>query len=157
MDQHEEAVRVYDKFIDHLNSKNFHYTEHKDHLVIELTVRGEDLPQPTYIEIIEQRGVLRIISPIPARFPEDKRVDAAVAVATANYGIVNGSFDLDMSDGEVRFRVAMRYRNMDIDDEMIHYLLAIVFMTTDKYNDRFFMLMKGMMTIEKFIELEEKE
>ena len=39
-------------------------------------------------------------------------------------------------------------------EELIHYILAIVFLTTDKYNDKFFMLGKGMLTLDKFIEAE---
>ena len=74
------------------------------------------------------------------RIPEDKRMDAAVAVAIANYGMINGSFDLDMSDGEIRFRVTQSYADMELSQECISYLIGIVFFTTDKYNDKFFML-----------------
>ncbi len=150
------GIQVYELFKKHLTEHDFHFESHDDDMVITLTVHGQDLPQPTIIDVDDDRKVIRILSPIPSHIPEDKRVDAAVAVSVANYGIVNGSFDFDMRDGEIRYRVAQSYMGVEVTEELIRYLLAVVFKTTDSYNDRFFMLGKGMITLEKFIELEEK-
>ena len=151
MDKAQQAQQVYQAFKDHLAQHNFHFDPHDDDLVISMTVRGEDLPQPTIVRVMEDRGVVQILSPIPAKIPEDKRIEAAVAVATANYGMINGCFDYDMSDGEIRFRVAQGYMGIEMTDELVGYMLRIAFFTTDKYNDRFFMLGKGMMTLEEFL------
>ena len=104
--------------------------------------------------MLDDRDVFQILSPIPSHIPEDKRIDAAVAVSVANYGMINGCFDLDMSDGEIRFRVAQGYEGMELSNEFIKYIMGIVFFTTDKYNDKFFMLGKGLMSLEQFIEQE---
>lgn len=149
-----EAQKVYQMFKDHLTRNNFHYESFDDKLLIKLTVQGEDLPQPTFIHVLADRDVVQVISPIPSKIPDDKRVDGAVAVAVANYGMVNGSFDYDMSDGEVRFRVTQSYKGIELSDDLVGYILRICFFTTDKYNDRFFMLGKGMLTLEQFIEKE---
>ena len=148
------GTQVYQMFKKHLEEKNFKFEAHDDDLVLTLTVQGEDLPQPTIIRVLDDRDVFQILSPIPSRIPEDKRVDAAVAVSVANYGMINGCFDFDMSDGEVRFRVAQSYRGMELSDGFIEYILPLVFFTTDKYNDKFFMLGKGLMSLEQFIEQE---
>lgn len=145
---------VYELIKKHLDDHNFHYEPHDDDLVITLTVHGDDLPQPTIIRVLADRDVISVMSPIPSHIPEDKRVDGAIAVSVANYGMINGSFDYDMTDGEIRFRVAQGYRGVEVSDELIRYILGIAFFTTDKYNDRFFMLGKGLMTLEQFIEKE---
>ena len=112
-----------------------------------------NLPQPTYIEVVEDRQVVRIISPIPAKMPEDKIVDAALGVAAINSQLLMGYFRLDISNGSISFVMTESYRGMDtIDNELIQYLLGTTFFTTDEYNDKFFMLGKGMMTFEQFIE-----
>ena len=145
---------VYEKFKAHLEDHKFRFNARDDELVITLTVNGDDLPQPTAIRILADRNVVQVLSQNPSHIPEDKRVDAAVAVSVANYGMINGAFDLDMNDGEIRFRVAQSYEGMEITEEFLKYILGITFFTTDKYNDRFFMLGKGMMTLEQFIEKE---
>ena len=149
------AKQVYQAFLDYLKSRDYKSIEtDEEKLLINLTVRGEDLPQPTYIHVMEDREVVGILSPIPARIPEDKRVDGAIAVAVTNYGMINGSFDYDISDGEIRFRTAQSFAGAVLNEEQIDYLLKVTFFTTDKYNDRFFMLSKGMMTLEEFIKKE---
>ena len=150
------AKEVYEAFKSHLTRNNIRFDPHDDDLVITMTVTGEDLPQPTIIRVMESRDVVQILSPLPSKIPEDKRVDGAIAVSVANYGIINGSFDYDMEDGEVRFRVAQSYRGIVMNDDMIRYLLSITFSTTDTYNDRFFMFGKGLMTLEQFIEKEKE-
>lgn len=148
------AKQVYQLVVNHLEERNFHFDRHDDDLVITMTVRGDDLPQPTVIRVIEELQVLQVLSPLPVRMPEEKRADAAVAVAVANYGMVNGSFDLDMADGEIRFRATQSFRECELTDETIKYILGITFVTTDKYNDRFFMLGKGGMGLTEFIEMD---
>ena len=148
------GLQVYNKFKAHLQANNFKFDTRDSELSIILTVHGEDLPQPTIIHVFDDRNVVQIVSPIPARIPEDKRPEAAVAVAVANYGMINGSFDLDMSDGEIRFRMAQNFAETGMSEESVHYMCAITFLTTDKYNDRFFMLGKGLMSLEQFIEKE---
>ena len=143
---------VFEKFKAHLEAHDIKFDTRDEDLLITLTVTGEDLPQPTAIRILDERNIVQVLSPIPGNIPEDKRVDAAVAVSVANYRMINGAFDLDMSDGEIRFRIAQSYLGMEINDDFLKYILGVTFITTDKYNDRFFMLGKGMMTLEQFIE-----
>ena len=150
----EKGTEVYEMVKRHLEEHNFSFEPHDDDHVITMTVHGEDLPQPTIIRVLDEREILQVLSPIPAHIPEDKRLDAAVAVATANYGMINGCFDLDMSDGEIRYRVTQSFADMDLSDKFLRYFFGVCFFTTDKYNDRFFMLGKGMMTLEQFIEKE---
>lgn len=149
-----QGQKIYEMFKESLDSKDFHYEPHDDDLAITLTVHGNDLPQPTVIRVMDDRDTIFIYSPIPSKMPEDKRMEAAVAVAVANNGMLNGCFDLDMSDGEIRFRVTESYRGCEVSMELLEFLLQLVFIMTDKYNDRFFMLSKGMMSLEQFIEKE---
>lgn len=149
----ELATQVYKAFQDHLTKNNFKYETFDDDMVISLTVNGDDLPIKTIIRVMESRDLVQVLCYCP-KIPEDKRLEAATAVAVANYGVVNGSFDYDISDGEIRFRVVHNYSTGVPSDDLIHYLLGISFNTTDKYNDLFFMLGKGMMTLEQFIEKE---
>ena len=99
MSNSEKGKQVYQMFKNHLEENGFKFEAHDDDLVLTMTVHGEDLPQPTIIRVFDDRDMLQILSPIPGHIPEDKRVDAAVAVSVANYGMINGCFDLDMRDG----------------------------------------------------------
>ena len=152
MDKLERAAQVYQLIKSHLSSKGMKFDPHDDDKVITMTAQGEDLPMPVLIRVIGDREVLHISSPLPGRIPEDKRIDTAVALAAINNHLMNGNFDLDLDSGLVVYRVCQSFHDNDISEEQIHYLLAIVFITMDEYNDTLFMMAKGMLTLEQLLE-----
>lgn len=154
MSHSEKALKVYQQFQDHLTAHNFEFDTHDDDLVITLTVHGDSMRKLTIIRVLDDRDLVQVISPSPSKVSEEKRIDGAIAVAVANYGMVNGSFDYDMNDGEIRFRVTQSYRDTELSDELIGYMLRVTFATTDKYNSSFYLLGKGLISLEQFIEKE---
>ena len=151
------AQKTYNDLCTHLDSIGLKYTRHDDDKVITLTMRGDDLPIEMILFVKEKQQVVSLLSPIPSKAPEDKRIDAAVAVNVANYGIVCGSFDYDISDGEIRWLATLPYRDAVITKDQVNYLVMVSAGTIDKYNDKFLMLNKGMMTLEQFIASENAE
>lgn len=141
----------------HLDSIGLKYSRHDDDKVITLTMHGDDLPIEMLLAVIEKQEVIPLLSPIRPKVPEDKRIDAAVAVNVANYGIVFGSFDYDISDGELRWRAVLPYGDNGITEDQIRYLVMVSAHAIDNYNDKFMMLSKGMMKLEQFIEAEKAE
>lgn len=152
-----DASKVYNDLRTHLDSIGLKYTRHDDDKVISLGMNGDDLPMDMILAVREKQEVIQLISPIRPKAPEDKRIDAAVAVNVANNGMVFGSFDYDVSDGEIRWRAVLPYRDAAITKDQVYYLVMVSATTIDKYNDKFLMLNKGMMTLQQFIESENAE
>ena len=150
----QEARQVYNNLVNMLETRDWKFERFDDDLVIRSGIKGEDLPIEFIIFIKPQNQVIQFISKLPFSVPEDKRVEAAVAVSIANYGLVDGSFDYDINDGELRYRLTSSYRASLIGDDLFEYMIMCAASTVDDYNDRFFMLCKGMIDIEKFAELE---
>ncbi len=151
------ALNVYETICQMFDDLDFKYERHDEDLVISCTVKGEDFPMDILFFVNADREIVQLISPLPFRISEEKRMDAAVAVAVANYGLINGSFDYDLSDGEIRFRATQSFLDSILGKDVFHYMLGASTSTIDKYNDRFFMLNKGMITVDQFIEMESSE
>lgn len=147
------AQNVYQTICEMLDKKGVKYTKHEDDLVVSCTVRGEDIPMDIVIFVHEKQQIVRLLSPMPFDIPEDKRIDMAIAVNIANYGIIDGSFDYDLSDGDLRFRMTTSYRESILGKELFEYMFMVSALTTDEYNDKFMMLAKGLISIEQFIDL----
>ena len=154
--ERQEALKVYRMFKDYLDGIYFRYTPLDEELVITLRANGNGLPMDVLIRVLEDRKVVQVLIPLSCKVPEDKRVDGAVAVSVANYGIINGSFDYDFNDGKILFRTTHSYRGVSMTKETIRYLVQVSCSTTDKYGDKFFALCKGLMTLEQFIEKEKE-
>ncbi len=146
-----QSQSVYETVCKALDANDWHYTRHDEDLTITCGARGDDLPMDIVIIVNPRAQVVSLISPMPFKVDESKRVEGALAVCVANYGMVNGTFDYDLSDGEIRFRIVSSFRESILSEEVINYMLVLAGHTVDKYNDKFLMVSKGMFTIEQFI------
>lgn len=137
-----------------LDNDGYRYSSNYDGLRIELGFETDDLDVKITFIIDEDRELVRVFSFLPFKFPEDKRIEAAVAVCAANHGMVNGSFDYDISDGDLLFSAVNSYKDACFSMDIARYMLGITLSTVDKYNDRFYALAKGFISISDFINKE---
>ena len=147
------AKKVYASLIKMMDANGLKYERIDNELTIRSGFNTDDFPVEFLVQIDTERSLVRLMSKLPFSMPEDKRVDGAIAVCVANNGMVNGSFDYDVSTGDIWFRLITTFRgDMDLSKEAFEYIIHVAVGTIDKYNDRFFMLSKGMMNIQEFIE-----
>lgn len=147
-----KAKKIYATMVSALKKSEWKFEEHEDELTIVSGFSGDDFPIRFYICVDAERKVIQFIGSIGFNMSEDKRVDGAIAVCVANYGLVNGSFDYDINDGEIRFRLTTSYVGCEIGEEFVMHMMVVALSTTDKYNDKFLMLSKGVITLQQFIE-----
>ena len=109
-----QAKAVYDTLCNMLTENKWHYDEDEDNFVITCGAQGEDLPIKLTIRVDPERLLVSIISPMPFTVPEDKRIDMALAVSIANYGLVDGSFDYSFANGNIYFRMTSSFKRHNI-------------------------------------------
>lgn len=147
------AKKVFATMVKMLDERDWNYEKDEENLVIHSGVKGDDLPVEFIVAVDSEREVVRFLSKLPFAMPEDKRIDGALAVCVANNGMVNGSFDYDINDGEIVFRLTTSFKSESVlSEDLFEYMIMVSASTVDRYNDKFFMLAKGMMTIQQFIE-----
>lgn len=149
-----KAKQVFNTMINMLDTRGWHYDKFEDDLVIRSGVKGDDLPIEFIVLVKPKQQVVQFLSRLPFTMPEDKRVDGALAVCVANYGLIDGSFDYDLAEGTLTYRLTSSYRESTLGEDLFEYMIVCAASTVDNYNDKFFMVAKGMMTIQQFIEQE---
>ena len=147
------ALEVFNAVCRMLDSEDLKYTLDEDNLNVLLSARGDDLSINVLFRVDTERKVLSVHSLLDTVVPQDKMAEFAIAVNAANYPLVNGSFDLSITDGKITFRMAQPYFDDSVSDEIIKYIFYCLFSTVDEYNDRFLVLAKEMIDLKKFIEL----
>ncbi len=150
-----KAKETYDLLCKMLDNRDWSYEKIEEDLVIKSGVKGEDFPVDFIMRVSPEREIVSFISWMPFEIPEAKRVDMAIAICVANYGLADGSFDYDISDGTIMFRLTSSYRGCTLSEDLLEYMLVVSAGTVDKYNDKFFMIAKDMMSIQQFIESEQ--
>ena len=124
-------------------------TDVRTHIRIHFT--GEDLPMTLHIILRTDRQIVSVLSVMPFRIDAERRHDAAIAVTAANHGLIDGSFDLNMQTGEIRFRLTSCFIGTVLSEALYDYLMFVSAETIDRYNDRFRDLNEGKLDLEGFL------
>ncbi len=75
--------------------------------VLSSAVSADSLEWSLYAVTFEETEQVAIYSAIPINVPEERRLAAAELITRANYGLRLGNFELDFSDGELRFKTSI--------------------------------------------------
>ena len=122
----EQAKKVFDGLSQMLDNRNWNYKKFEEDLVISSTVKGEDLPVEFIVHVDPETEVVRFLSKLPFAFGDDKRIDGALAICAANNSMVNGSFDYNITNGEVVFRLCNSFRDgSTISEAAFEYIVMV--------------------------------
>ncbi len=141
------AREAYDGLCKSLDSIGWKYQRMDDELKIMFGVNGDDLPM-TFLAIVDaDRQLVRLISLLPFKMNKDKMVEGAVSVCAINYLLADGSFDLDLEEGNILFKLTSSFRNSLLGEETFKYMVAVACHTIDLYNDKLFDLSEGRLSM----------
>ena len=70
---------------------------------------------------------------MPIRVAEEQRQIVAELLARINYGLNIGNFELDMTDGEIRYKTSIDVEGGELTRRMVETLIAVNISTTDRY------------------------
>lgn len=153
----QHAKAMYEKTKEMLTEKHVKFQCEDEKMMINFIISGEDFPMDIYIISDAGGQKLRTLSKMPFKVADDKLVEMAAAVCIANNGLYMGNFDYVIMDKTIFFAIQQSYLETDLSKGLIDLMVAVTIDAVDKYNDRFIMLNKGMITLEKFIEAEQEQ
>ncbi len=83
----------------------------------------------------EDRGIFLFYSIAAVNVPEEKRLMVAEYLVRANYGLPLGNFEMDFSDGEVRFKTSIDVESEEymLTPAMLKSLVYSNVLTMDRY------------------------
>ena len=147
----ERAKKVYQTLCSAIEQRNWKYDKEEDRLFVHFSVSGDDFPMQFYVFVEVERQLIRLLSPMPFKMSENKRIEGALAACAASCGMIDGSFDYDLSTGEIYFRTTALFRESEIGEDLFQYMISLSCAMVDKYNDKFFAIDKGFLSINDFI------
>jgi len=152
----ENTQKAIHNFCSMMDSMDFKYDLKEDEQLIITGVKGEEMNIPLKIFFVEEIQLVTVFSKLPFEIPKDKRLDLAVALCAVNNRLANGTFDIDLSDGTIVFRLSNSYAGSELGKDTYEYLLFGTCHVVEEYNDKFYMLSKGITDLESFLQAVEK-
>ena len=109
-----DQEQIVDALRDWLDSDDWHYEYDAEHHVIRAGITLDCKLRNARI-FIPIRGdgsyIVNIYSPVSG---DPASLDELIKyVAMANYGLANGNFDIDVSDGEVRYKIYVNCKDLE--------------------------------------------
>lgn len=148
----ELAKQVYQTLCAAIERREWNFGKDEEKLLVHFGVSGDDIPMQFILIVDAERQLIRLMSPLPFKMSESKRMEGAIATCAASFGMVDGSFDYDLSDGRIVFRMTASFRESIIGEGLFQYMISCSCAMVDKYNDQFLALDKGIIGITDFIE-----
>lgn len=126
---------------------NFQKFDEQQRTVFKFGMGLENGKTDVIIDVRENANLLLIYVTGTINVPENKRVQMAEFLAKANYGLIIGNFELDFSDGEIRYKCSYAFDDTFPDSEKVlmrNFIAAIN--TFDKYLPGIMVLIYGRVT-----------
>ncbi len=146
------AKSAYDNLCAIFDANNWKYKKDDDALTLGIGMNGDDIPMYFEITCDADRQIISIISQLPFKMDEDKRIEGALATSYINYVLSDGNFDYNVLEGDILFRLTASFRESLIGKSLLEYMLELAICMVDQFNDSLLMLSKGQLSLEEFIE-----
>lgn len=144
--QHSDTPIV-DILKQYFSSKQWHYThyrpktnDHQQSHHLSLRMRHKQLNCGYLFRVQEKNKLLAVYGILPFLIPESHQNAAMLLITQINYDMLIGSLEMDVNDGEIRYKNAIDVEVVGINDVTIEHLLQSVIAMTTVAHELFFNL-----------------
>ncbi len=127
------AATVFDKMVQFFKDDEWKFRQLEDRPILQLGFSGRNGSWMCYAQAKNEQQRFIFYSVLEAKASPEKRPAVAEFLTRANYGLVLGNFEMDYSDGEIRYKTSIDVEGGDLTHEMIKTLVYTNVLMMDKY------------------------
>lgn len=137
------SKEIYRLITRHLDAKGYHYTFDADKELIRMSFSIESKLSScdVLIDLRDDKYIVYAKNDMCA--DAGSRNEMAKLLTYINYGIIYGGFEMDFSDGEIRYRNPVNCDNCMPSDEIIRRSISTPVAMMEKYGDALLGVMMG--------------
>ena len=142
---------------DFLDADGWHpqYVEEGDYF--RMSFRGRNGEFRVVARVRGDFDQLMVYAFAPLAAPEETRPAVCEFVARANYGMRIGNFELDLNDGEIRYKSSLDFEDVGLTPIMIRNVIYPAAQTVDRYFPGIIAVVAGAKSPKAAVEMIEKE
>lgn len=115
-----------------LDSQQWQFTQIEGKNVLLFGIDGKNGNFQCIADLIEEEKRFIFFSIYGANTPLDKRQLMLELLNALNYRLFFGNFEMDLENGEIRFRTSILFNNIELNQNFIEELIMINIITMDK-------------------------
>lgn len=154
-----ESVRtkeIYGKITAQLDAMGWKYDGDAEQNIVRSGVKIGDFYVNLVVLVKERNDVVQLLAKMPFTADDDLQVDTVMALAVANYGLIDGSFDFDFKSKSVYFRLSECLKGCEMGGELVAYMINTAASTIEHYIPKLSDIASGKLTLETFMDEENK-
>ncbi len=129
----EESVSLFQTVVNFFTQDDWSFMRIQGDSALKLLYEGKSGQWNCYAQARETQQQFLFYSICPIQIPEARRSEIAEFITRANYGLIIGNFELDFSDGEVRYKTAIDVEDDEVSKETIKKLVYTNVAIMDTY------------------------
>jgi hypothetical protein len=105
----------------------------EDKMIYRMGFAGKNGQLTCYAQVQVDLEQFLFYAVAPVKVPEEGRTAAAEFITRANYGLRIGNFEMDLSDGEIRYKSSLDFEGAVLSPELIRNAIYPAVQTLDHY------------------------
>src|SRR4051794_6484619 len=124
---------IYEALRAHFSASGLDVDEHPDQGWVATDGFGQHGSWLLVGQAYEDRGQAAVYSVLPEHVPAERRTAVALLLARVNYGLVLGNLEMDLEDGEVRFKASIDFGGSEPTDGLLRPVVATALLQFDRW------------------------
>ncbi len=122
-----------DTVIEFLHRENWEYTITKDPAILRMICQGDNGQWRCYAQIKEKQKQFIFYSVCSEQASSEKLLAIAEYISRVNYGVAMGNFELDFTDGEIRYKTSIKSHDNRLSISSVKHLVYTNVAMMDRY------------------------
>lgn len=138
---HQSQTPIIDYLQRYFDHRQWHYTHYKPRRAdtqqshhLSLRMRNRKVDCGYLFRVQEKEQLLAVYGILPFMIPDTHKSAAMLLMTQINYDMIIGNLEMDVADGEIRYKNAIDVEVVGLDEDIVEHLLqSVVAMTTVAY------------------------
>ena len=126
-------MALYDVVEQFFKDDEWYFVRLEGQTLLQANFTGKNGRINCYAQTNEEQFIFFFYTICPVNVPEDKRQVVAEFLTRANYGLKVGNFEMDMDDGEVRYKTSIDVEKTELNKTLVSNLVYCNVWTMDRY------------------------
>ncbi len=147
-----EQDTILESIVNFFKADEWPFTRIQNEPALRMAFQGDNGQFTCYAQARESQRQFIFYSICPIKVPENKRLLVAEFLTRANYGMIMGNFELDLRDGEVRYKTSIDVEGDRLSLPLSQHVVYPNVMMMDRYLPGIMMVAYGGLTSEQAIQ-----
>lgn len=143
--------QLFEVLVNFFQQDKWDFIQPEGETVLRSMFQGENGQWTCYAWVIEEKKRVAFYSICPVNVPEERRNLISELLTRANYCLLMGNFEMDFSDGEIRFKTSIDVSGDRITFALLRQLIYTNVLTMDQYLPAIMSVIYGNATPEQAI------